>query len=67
MARETAETVPVSPVSMLGMAEEVFLEKFYGTQWMHSQHSALHHDCCWVAFYMFACCGLVVEMQPLNC
>ena len=23
--------------------------------------------CCWETFYMFAYCGLVAEIQPLNC
>ena len=27
----------------------------------------LVHVCCWETFYMFAYCGLVVEIQPLNC
>ena len=25
------------------------------------------HGCCWETFYIFAYCGLVVEIQPLNC
>ena len=25
------------------------------------------HGCCWDTFYIFAYCGLVVELQPLNC
>ena len=26
-----------------------------------------HHGCCWETFCIFAHCGLVVEIQPLNC
>ena len=25
------------------------------------------HECCWETLYMFADCGLVVAVQPLNC
>ena len=25
------------------------------------------HGCRWEICYSFACCGLVVEIQPLNC
>ena len=25
------------------------------------------HGCCWETFYIFAYCGLVVEIKPLNC
>ena len=27
----------------------------------------LEDGCCWETFCIFACCGLVVEIQPLNC
>ena len=29
-------------------------------------HESASHGCCWETFDSFACCGLVVEIQPLN-